>query len=88
MTATPPLLLLAQGHKPRPRRAPAIRPKEITPHAMSVENERAVIRNEWPAEFDDKSGGYPRGFHGWPLARRNAWFAGFNKGLVDSAKND
>jgi hypothetical protein len=28
-------------------------------------------------------GGYPRGFHGWPLERRNAWFAGFNVGLHD-----
>jgi hypothetical protein len=27
-------------------------------------------------------GGYSKGFHGWPLARRNAWFAGFNKGSV------
>jgi hypothetical protein len=64
---------------------------------MSAENERAAIRKEWPAEFDDgarcgflqkfegarEPGGYPKGFHGWPLARRNAWFAGFNKGSVE-----
>jgi hypothetical protein len=65
--------------------------------AVSAEYERATIRAEWPAEFDDgarcgflgrlesprEPGGYPLGFHGWPLARRNAWFAGFNKGNCD-----
>lgn len=64
---------------------------------MTAENERAAIRNQWQAEFDDgarcgflqkfegarEPGGYPKGFHGWPLARRNAWFAGFNIGSVD-----
>jgi hypothetical protein len=35
MRATPPLLALAAGKKVRPRRAPVIRPKEITLH-MSV----------------------------------------------------
>jgi hypothetical protein len=53
---------------------------------MTVENEREAIRAEWPAEFDDGARcgflqkfegsrepvGYPLGFHGWPLARRNA----------------
>ena len=28
-------------------------------------------------------GGYPLGFHGWQLERRNAWFAGFNRGFYD-----
>jgi hypothetical protein len=32
MNATPPLLMLAEGRKPRARRAPLIRPKEITLH--------------------------------------------------------
>jgi hypothetical protein len=50
-----------------------------------------------PAEFRDGArcgflqreegprdpGGYPRGFHRWPLERRNAWFAGFNVGYHD-----
>jgi hypothetical protein len=58
---------------------------------------RALIRQRWPAEFDDgarsaflrrsdgprEKGGYPLGFHGWPLARRDAWFAGFNLGRID-----
>jgi hypothetical protein len=35
MRATPPLLALAAGKKVRPRRAPVVRPKEITLH-MSV----------------------------------------------------
>lgn len=26
--------------------------------------------------------GYPGGFHGWPLERRNAWWAGFNEGYT------
>jgi hypothetical protein len=36
-------------------------------------------RQEGPRE----PGGYPRGFHRWPLERRNAWFAGFNVGFHD-----
>jgi hypothetical protein len=66
---------------------------------MSIEAERAAIRKQWPTEFDDgarcgfswqfkgprEPGGYPKGFHGWPLARRNAWYAGFNKGNSDRA---
>ena len=58
----------------------------------SVENFH--IRQKFPGEFADgesmgagwepdggrESGGYPLGFHGWPLERRNAWFAGFNHG--------
>jgi hypothetical protein len=27
-------------------------------------------------------GGYPAGFRNWCLDRRNAWFAGVNRGLV------
>jgi hypothetical protein len=57
-------------------------------------NERRRLRANWPDEYRDgarcgltgeypgdrQRGGYPRGFHGWPLDRRNAWFAGFNQG--------
>jgi hypothetical protein len=57
---------------------------------------RAALRAMWPAEFLDGSkvaylgkaggerekGSYPKGFHGWPLERRNAWFAGFNAGRI------
>jgi hypothetical protein len=28
----------------------------------------------------DAERGYPRGFHQWPLDRRNAWYAAFNLG--------
>ena len=28
------------------------------------------------AEGERKKGGYPKGFHDWPLERRNPWFAG------------
>jgi hypothetical protein len=58
---------------------------------------RAIICKRWPQEFNDgarsaflqrcngprEKGGYPLGFHGWPLARRDAWFAGFNCGRLD-----
>lgn len=56
-----------------------------------------VLRKAWPAEFDDgarcafalnfpgerEAGGYPKGFHTWPLAQRDAWFCGYNKGRCD-----
>jgi hypothetical protein len=64
---------------------------------MSAPAERDALREQWPAEFRDgarcgflqrydgdrEAGGYPRGFHRWPLDRRNAWFAGFNVGFHD-----
>jgi hypothetical protein len=69
-----------------------------TAHANSqVEQARVAIHAAWPAELDDgvrcgllekfegarEPGGYPLGFHNWLLERRNAWFAGFNIGLVE-----
>jgi len=59
--------------------------------------ELTTLRAQWPAEYRDgarcalllrfdgdrEQGGYPRGFHGWPLERRNAWFTGFNVGFHD-----
>jgi hypothetical protein len=62
-----------------------------------VEGEIAELRSRWPDEFKDgarcaflrrydgkcEKGGYPLGFHPWPLDRRNAWCAGFNKGYHD-----
>ena len=54
---------------------------------QAAEQERERIRLAYPAEFNDGakrafegSALYPPGFHGWPLDRRNAWFAGFNFG--------
>ena len=60
----------------------------------------ARLRQRWPEEFRDgarcgfllrfdgdrERGGYPRGFHVWPLDRRNAWFAGFNRGFCDLSR--
>ncbi len=59
--------------------------------------ERRALRSKWPDAFDDgvrcgllpdpdetpprEPGGYPRGFHSWPLEKRNAWFCGFNIGF-------
>lgn len=59
-----------------------------------TEAERGRIKRVWPNEFDDgvrcgllrkfegerEQGGYPKGFHRWPLERRNSWYAGFNIG--------
>lgn len=57
----------------------------------------ATIRTRCPDEFRDgarcaflgkypgdrERGGYPRGFHGWAMDRRNVWWAGFNVGFHD-----
>jgi hypothetical protein len=64
---------------------------------MNTAEELTRLRERWSAEFTDgarcafllrfdgerESGGYPRGFHRWPLGRRNAWFAGFSRGFHD-----
>ena len=61
-----------------------------------IELEQA-IRQRWPGEFKDGArcaflqrldgprmrGGYPPGFDLWLLERRNAWWAGFNRGNCD-----
>jgi hypothetical protein len=65
-------------------------------------NQRRALQRAWPAEFADgircgllpgpdtapprDAGGYPQGFHGWPLERCNAWFAGFNFGYSERKK--
>lgn len=63
----------------------------------ATEPEIEALRSRWLAEFRDaarcgfllrvdgerEAGGYPKGFHRWPLERRNAWFAGFNVGFHD-----
>lgn len=61
----------------------------------TVAQARQEIRRRRPAEFDGgflagkgrkppagMPGGYPPGFHAWPLDRRNAWFCGFNAAYV------
>ena len=63
---------------------------------MSAEAEREQLERAWPAEFgagvraafsffpaEHEPGGYPRGFHRWPLERRDAYFAGFNLGFCE-----
>jgi hypothetical protein len=70
--------------------------------AEPVLAEVARIEATFPAEFLDgfkiglgakvegarEPGNYPAGFHGWPLVRRNAWFAGANRGLVERAERE
>ena len=55
---------------------------------------RAQIKSKWPDEFGDgalcaftqhfsgerERGGYPKGFHGWPIDRKNAWYSGYSFG--------
>jgi hypothetical protein len=55
------------------------------------------LKRAWPDEFADgercafhrrfngkrERGGYPLGFHRWPLDRRNAWFAGYTFGRIE-----
>jgi hypothetical protein len=57
----------------------------------------ASLRDRWPDEFRDGArcgfmmrsdgnreiAGYPGEFHLWSIDRRNAWFAGFNRGWSD-----
>jgi hypothetical protein len=64
---------------------------------VAAERKREAMRSRWPEEFRlgyrfgrfgkadppcDRAG-YPQGFHGWPLDRRNAWWCGLNRGWVD-----
>jgi hypothetical protein len=67
----------------------------MTDDAPEAERER--LKQAWPDTFRDAArcaflgkaegererGGYPRGLFGWPLERRNAWFCGYNVGLLD-----
>lgn len=63
----------------------------------AIDDERVRLKSAWPNEFADgercaflqryagtrEPGGYPLGFHRWPLERRNAWYCGVNFGLVE-----
>jgi hypothetical protein len=64
--------------------------------AAEAEAERVRLERAWPEAFrdgvraaysvfpaDHEPGGYPKGFHSWPLEQRNAYFAGFNVGFHD-----
>lgn len=67
-------------------------PPRTTPWLREIDR----IRKTWPAEFNDglvcalgkrppgprDPGGYPLGFHDWPIERRNAWWAGSNFAIV------
>jgi hypothetical protein len=67
------------------------------PVIARADAERARLKRAWPDEFADgervaflqrfagerERGGYPRGFHGWPLERKNSWYCGCNFGLVE-----
>jgi hypothetical protein len=60
-------------------------------------DERAALRQRFRQEWEDgarcgfsrvypgkrEKGGYPAGFHNWPLDRRNSWFSGYYVGFCD-----
>jgi hypothetical protein len=64
---------------------------------MNAPDEVKRLKRAWPDELADgercaflgrsegkrESGGYPTDFHGWPLDRRNGWYAGYNLGLLE-----
>ena len=66
------------------------------PHHHDVADEVKRLADQWPEEFrlgyrfgfrgkadpPCDQAGYPSGFHAWPLASRNAWFCGFNRGRI------
>lgn len=45
----PPLLMIAEGRRPRPRKAPAARPKEIVLHMAVAKMLREYLRQDWQA---------------------------------------
>jgi hypothetical protein len=47
MRTPPPLLLICEGRKPRPRRAPVIRPKELVLHMAVAKLLREHCLPEW-----------------------------------------
>lgn len=47
MTNIPPLLMIAEGRKPRPRKAPRVRPKEATLHCTVAKLLHDHARPEW-----------------------------------------
>jgi hypothetical protein len=69
----------------------------LKPTNTGPADEIARLTQRWPDEFRDgarfaflrrfdgtrQEGGYPSRFQYWPLERRNAWFAGFNRGFHD-----
>jgi hypothetical protein len=89
-----PRLHIAAGHSfqaPRP-----LAREEKVGERIKLTLEQRRWRDVYPTEFKDgaelgligsdkakgerEKGGYPLGFHAWPLERRNGWWAGFNVG--------
>jgi hypothetical protein len=69
--------------------------------ASMAEKVRAALCEKFPREFEHgyrtgyvgefqhpcDAAGYMIGHHAWPLARKNAWFAGFNLGHSERESN-
>jgi hypothetical protein len=79
---------------PKPRQAPVEKRPSDPEREAKANAARARIKGNFPDEFADgercglfqkfegsrEPGGYPKGFHQWPIPRRNAWWAGYNLG--------
>ena len=87
---------------PKPTPAPA-KERPADPERVAKANAvRARIKGSFPTEFADgarcaflqkfegerEKGGYPPGFHQWPLERRNSWFAGYNHGRSERLRGE
>jgi hypothetical protein len=80
------------AENPRPASAP-IKERPVDPERVAkADRIRARIKGDWPSEFADgeRRGlhnleGYPAGFTGWELARRNAWWAGYGGDVWEAA---
>jgi hypothetical protein len=71
---------IAKAEAQRKVDAQRLRLKRLWPEEMA-DGERCAFHQSYPGERE--KGGYPKGFHGWPLERRNAWYCGFNLGLIE-----
>jgi hypothetical protein len=92
--AVPAALLTTARHIRRTERDGDMNPNSGNARADA---ERARLKRAWPEAFTDgergaflqrfagerERGGYPHGFHGWPLECRNTWYCGFNFGLIE-----
>ena len=59
---------------------------------MNAEQEREALRRRWRdggrtalglLDRERERGGYPRGFHQWPIDKRNASYAAYNLAYLE-----
>jgi hypothetical protein len=57
--------------------------RKLYPHLFANEPDPKPPRDKWPAPTNLT---YPPGFHQWPLAKRNEWWAAANQFWVEAQK--